>query len=146
MRHAIRPALLTILLLGVVACKEEPGGIEVASLSFEGVKAVSEDQLESVLATRQSARLPWGTKRYFRREQFEADLKRIEAFYADRGYPDARVKSFDVKPSDDQSSVGITVVIDEGEPILVERIVLEGFEPLPDEHEKPLSSQLPLRV
>ena len=50
-----------------------------------------------------SSKLPWGEKRYFNREQFEADLKRIVAFYHDRGYPDARITSFDAKLSTDQS-------------------------------------------
>ena len=40
-----------------------------------------------------------------------ADLKRIVAFYKDRGYPDARVKSFDAKLNDTQTSVDITVNI-----------------------------------
>jgi len=127
-------------------CREEEGGVEVSSISFTGVEAVSEDQLKGLLATAESSWLPWGTKRYFSREQFEADLERIAAFYADRGYPDARVKSFDVALSDDQSSVDITLDIAEGEPIAVERIVIEGFDPLPDEHEASLQTRLPLRV
>ena len=119
--------------------------MKVADLSFTGVEAISEDQLKSILATAESSSLPWGEKRYFSREQFEADLKRIEAFYADRGYPDARVKSFDVSLSEDQSSVDATVNIAEGEPVRVERVVLEGFDPLPDEHEGTLETRLPLK-
>ena len=138
---------LLLAALGASAgCREEGGGVEVSSLSFNGVEAVSENQLKSVLATTASSRIPWGTKRYFSREQFEADLKRIEAFYADRGFPDAKIKSFDVALSDDQSSVDITINIAEGEPVLVERIVLEGFDPLPDEHEATLDTRLPLKV
>ena len=44
-----------------------------------------------------SSRLPWGKKALFDRSKFEADLERIRAFYVDRGFPDARVTSFDVK-------------------------------------------------
>ena len=51
-----------------------------------------------------SGRLPWSQKEYFSREEFDADLKRIVAFYRDRGFPDARVTSFDVRLSDDQKS------------------------------------------
>ena len=143
-----RLSVLFLLLtaLGVVTgCKEEQGGVKVADLSFNGIEAVSADQLKSVLATAESSSLPWGTQRYFSREQFEADLKRIEAFYADRGYPDARIKSFDVALSEDQSSVDVTVNIAEGEPVLVERVVLEGFDALPDEHESTLDTRLPLQ-
>ena len=44
-------------------------------------------RLRAALATRQSDKLPWGKKAFFDRSRFDADLKRIQAFYADRGYP-----------------------------------------------------------
>src|SRR5688572_17748762 len=114
-RRVLLPAtLLCLLCAAAAACKE--GGVKVSSFKFNGTKAVSASQLKSVLATAASSRLPWGTKRYFSREQFEADLKRIVAFYKDRGYPDARVTSFDAKLNDAQTSVSITVNIEEGEP------------------------------
>jgi outer membrane protein insertion porin family/translocation and assembly module TamA len=138
--------LLAFVALFATACKEEQGGVKVADLSFTGVNAVSENQLKSILATAESSKLPWGTKHYFGREQFEADLKRIEAFYADRGYPDARVKSFDARLSEDQTSVKVQINIAEGEPVTVERVVLEGFESLPDESETQLPDQLPLKT
>ena len=83
-------------LLAAAACKEE-GGVKVTSFTFNGTKAVTPAQLKSVLATSASSKNPLGTKHYFSRDQFEADLKRIVAFYQDRGYPDARVTSFDAK-------------------------------------------------
>jgi outer membrane protein assembly complex protein YaeT len=116
-------------LLPSAGCKEE-GGVKVKSFKFEGLNGVEAGQLKSVLATGASSRLPWGEKRYFNREQFEADIKRITAFYHDRGYPDARVTSFDVQLSQDQSSVDITIRISEGEPVRVERIEFEGFDVL----------------
>jgi outer membrane protein assembly complex protein YaeT len=131
-------------LLGAAACKEE-GGVKVSSMKFNGLKAVKPAQLTSVLATGASSKLPWGEKRYFNREQFEADLKRIAAFYHDRGYPDAKIASFDVKLSADQSSVDITLNVSEGEPVLAERIDLTGFESLPADHFRTLTAGLPLK-
>lgn len=130
-------------LIGVPGCKE--GGVKVTSFKFEGLQAVKSSQLKSVLATAASAKLPWGEKRYFSREQFEADIKRIAAFYRDRGFPDARVVSFDVNLSSDQSSVAITVRISEGEPLRVERIELQEFEPLREWRRRTLEARLPLR-
>lgn len=141
------PAVLCLLVsvLAVTACKEE-GGIKVSSFTFQGNEAVTTGQLRQVLATQQSSKLPWGEKHYFSREQFEADLKRIVAFYTDRGFPNARVTSFDVALSEDQESVKITVNIDEGQPITVERIDYEGLESLPDDHRHGLGDALPLKV
>ena len=143
-RHLIRALLLCVVAVAGASCKEE-GGIKVTSFTFKGTKAVTPGQLKSVLATSASSKIPWGQKHYFSRDQFEADLKRIVAFYKDRGYPDARVTSFDVKLNDAQTAVGITINISEGEPIRVERITFSGFEPLPEQHRTALETQLPLK-
>src|SRR5215212_6999405 len=103
-----------------------------ASLSFNGVHAVDPALLRTALATREdakipilNARLPWTKQRnFFDRARFDADLKRIEAFYADRGYPDARVASFDVKLNQKQDAVDVTLTIVEGEPVRVASVEL----------------------
>jgi hypothetical protein len=65
----------------------------------------------NALATRENAKipvvgweLPWGRKNYFDRNRFDTDLKRIAAFYADRGYPDARVTGVEPKLNAKQDS------------------------------------------
>src|SRR5215471_15241497 len=120
-RFLIRMVVLCFIAAAATSCKDE-GGVTVSSFRFTGTRAVTPGQLRSVLATSASSRLPWGQRRYFSRDQFEADLKRIVAFYRDRGFPDARVTSFDVKLNDTQTAVDITVNISEGEAILVERV------------------------
>jgi outer membrane protein assembly complex protein YaeT len=133
---------LCFLLVAAAGCKED-GGVKVSSFKFTGNDAVDSGQLKDVLATQASSKIPWGQKRYFSREQFEADLKRIVAFYTDRGYPNARVTGFDAQLSEDQTSVDIEVNIDEGAPLVAERIVLEGFEPLPERRLAFLRRRLP---
>jgi len=144
-RLALSALLLCVLAAATTACKEE-SGVKVSSFRFTGTKAVTPAQLKAVLATSASSKIPWGQKHYFSRDQFQADLKRIVAFYKDRGYPDARVKSFDAKLNDTQTSVDITVNIEEGEPVRVERVNFSGFDPLPDQHRKALEGGLPLKV
>jgi outer membrane protein insertion porin family len=148
--RSISCGALLLLLVAAAGCKEK-GGVKVSSLKFTGTHAVTPSQLKAVLATAESDKLlgvelPWSTKRYFSREQFEMDLKRIVAFYKDRGYPDARVASFDAKLSADQTSVDVTLNISEGEPVRVERVVLEGVESLPDEHRQGFEDELPLKT
>jgi outer membrane protein assembly complex protein YaeT len=140
------PLLLVCLLAALAACVEgEQSPVRVNSVKFHGVKGVKTGQLRSILATVQSSKLPWGAKHYFTREQFEGDLKRIVAFYKDRGYPDAKVRSFDVKLNDKQDAVDVTINVDEGPPILVEAIELTGFDTLPPAHLKELKARLPLQ-
>jgi outer membrane protein assembly factor BamA len=55
------------------------------------VHAVEESALRKSLETRATSWLPWARRRYFDAETFQQDLKRIETFYAEHGYPRARV-------------------------------------------------------
>jgi outer membrane protein assembly complex protein YaeT len=135
-------ALLGLLVSG---CKEE-GTVVVKSIKFNGVNAVDASRLRNALATRQSAKLPWGRKYYFDRSRFDADLKRVEAFYADRGYPNARVTGFDVQLNDKQDAVEITVTVDEGDPVTVADVELIGFEVIPQDHLQTMRNRLPLKV
>src|SRR5688500_3284660 len=128
-----RPLLLTLVLgvaLVTAGCREE-GEIKVSSLKFEGVESIDTGQLRNALVTKKGSWLPWGRKRYFDRRAFEADLQRIQAFYRDRGFPDARVRAFDARMNDAQDKVDVTLDISEGEPIVVTAIDLRGFDVLP---------------
>ena len=141
MRNKTCPFLFAFFLLFTTACHDEDG-VRITGFHLEGVTSISESRLRSVLATRASSKLPWGTKRYFDRARFEADLQRVEAFYADRGFPDARVKSYDVKFDETRTKVDLTLVIEEGEPILVEEIRFAGFDVLPEGHLGSLEDRL----
>ncbi len=148
--RGVRSTLLLVLLAVTAACKEDQGssavGVAVKELSFSGNRAVTTDQLRQVLSTQASSKIPWGDKQYFTRAEFEADLKRIVAFYKDRGFPTAKVSSFDAQLSDDQKSVRLKVVIDEGEPLRVQQIVMNGLDALPPEHRGDLDKRFPLKV
>jgi outer membrane protein insertion porin family/translocation and assembly module TamA len=135
--------LLVALFLG--ACREQ-GDINIHSLDFQGVKQVDKKALAAALQTKRGSKLPWGHKTYFDRRAFEADLERLQAFYRDRGFPDARVSSFDVKLNDKQDQVDVIVRISEGQPTLVAGIDLTGFDVLSPGELRSLRDSLPLQV
>jgi outer membrane protein assembly complex protein YaeT len=145
MRVALSCLALAAVAMFATACKDE-GTVKVHSLEFNGVKAVAQSRLKAALATHESSKIPWGKKAYFDRSRFDADLKRIQAFYADRGYPDARVTGFDVKLNDKQDQVDLTVTIVEGEPVRVASIEFAGFEIIPADHLAALKKGAPLKV
>ncbi len=145
MRLATSALVLLCLSMAASACKEE-GSIKVHKLKFNGVKAVDEARLKTALATKESSWIPWGRKHYFDRSRFDADLKRVQAFYADRGYPDARVSGFDVKLNDKQDEVDLIVTIAEGEPIKVAAINFTGFDVIPPAHFDRMTKGLPLKI
>jgi outer membrane protein assembly complex protein YaeT len=136
--------LIPVVTLLLVGCREQ-GDIKIHKLEFQGVKQVDKSALANALQTKRGSRLPWGHDTYFDRRAFEADLERIRAFYRDRGFPDARVSSFDVKLNDKQDEVDVIVRISEGEPTLVAGIDLSGFDVLSPGEQRSLRDSLPLQ-
>jgi outer membrane protein assembly complex protein YaeT len=124
----------------------EAGVIKVKTLAFKGVTAVDQSRLKAVLATKESSILPWGKKSVFDRSKLVTDMKRVEAFYADRGYPDAKVTGFDARLNGKQDAVDITVTVSEGEPVKVAAIAFVGFDVIPPAHLADLEKRAPLKV
>jgi outer membrane protein assembly complex protein YaeT len=142
--RAVVLVLAILTAFSIAACREE-GDVQISSLKFNGVEQVDKGALANALQTKAGSWIPWGRKRFFDRRAFEADLKRIEAFYLDRGFPDARVRSFDVKLNDAQDKVDVTLEISEGEPIRVAALDVVGFDVLPERELKTLRETLPLQ-
>jgi outer membrane protein insertion porin family len=144
-RVSHRPTyLIPLVALLLAGCREE-GDIQIHTLDFQGVKQVNKSALANALQTKRGSRIPWGHKTYFDRRAFEADLERVQAFYRDRGFPDARVNSFDVKLNDKQDEVDVIVRISEGQPTLVADIDLTGFDVLSSGEQRSLRDSLPLQ-
>ena len=102
--------------------------LEVVALDIEGARAVSESDLQALLKTRKTSRLPWRERAYFDPAVFEADLRRIETFYAERGYPHARAEGvIDQRPNETR----LRIVLHEGEPVRAVQVVFSGFNVLP---------------
>src|SRR5262249_52961715 len=126
-------AMLLSAAAAAAGCKEE-GTIKIHSLQFTGVKSVKESALRDALATRSRSKLPWGTRRYFDRSQFDADLARLQAFYTDRGFPNARVTGFDARLNDKQDAIDLRVDVEEGQPVVLSSVNLTGFDAVPPDH------------
>lgn len=148
-----RSAARLLLALALIAsgCKQD--GVTVHSIQFNGVNSVDVGRLKGALATRENTKLPlfgweppWARKNPFDRGRFDADLKRIEAFYADRGFPDARVTGFDVDLNDKQDAVDVVLTIDEGAPVRVAAVEFKGFDVIPPDHTNALQRQTLLIV
>ncbi len=144
-RRLFACAALLSLAAAATACKET-GTILVHSIKFNGVKAVDAGALEGALATKASSKLPWGKKRFFDRSQFDNDLRRIGAFYSDRGYPHARISRFDVTLNAKQNAVDVTLTIDEGDPVVVASINYTGFDDIPPAHFDSVKKNAPIAV
>lgn len=127
--NAQRIALLVLVAGGGCAHQVGPTGRWVNSLTIQGNRAFSDRDLRSVLATEKTGWWPLAGHKPFDPAALDLDLKRVPAYYADRGWFDARVKDHTVRERDD-GGVDITIVVEEGEPSRIRSVVIEGF---PDE-------------
>jgi outer membrane protein assembly complex protein YaeT len=144
-RAALCALVSAVSVLCVSGCKET-GTVQVSSLTFTGNHGVAEATLKGVIATQQNGFLPFSRKHYFDRPEFDRDVKRIEAYYADHGYPNAKVSGLDVQLNGAKDKVAIKVTITEGAPVIVESVTLEGLDVIPAPRLERLKAQLPFVV
>ncbi|HET9553560.1 MAG TPA: POTRA domain-containing protein, partial [Anaeromyxobacteraceae bacterium] len=133
--------------LGTPGCLHARGTREepvVVDLRLEGVHAVKEDALKEKLATQASGRWAWDEPQKLDPDALSADTRRIEAYYRERGYYDARVVSVEQHPDGgDAGRVKVLVKVDEGRPVRVSKLVVNGLEGAPEAQAK--LGRLPLR-
>lgn len=139
MNHGVRLEIgvgLLILLL-TCACTSVPKGRSaVDSVKFSGNASIDSDDLREKLATAESPRFlglfPGIVYDYnvFDRFVLDRDLQRVERFYRERGYYQARARAGRVFfVSSDK--VKVEILIDEGRPARVSRVDLHGLDDLP---------------
>ena len=108
-----------------------PGRVRVSRVAFTGVSPSILSELRTTLSMRASSRWPWGRKVYFSRARLADDLRRIEAYYDEHGFPDARVDTYDVDmPSPTEAAITFHVV--EGTPVHIASVQTFGLEVLPE--------------
>jgi outer membrane protein assembly complex protein YaeT len=142
---AIAVAAVVCLLVGVQPAAAQAQRVKVSSLKFEGNTTFPTKFLRTVVQTRQKGLFPWSRWVAFDQRRLDADLSRLRAFYTDQGFPDVQVRLGEVKVSDDGKSMSIHIVIDEGAPLLVGEIRVEGLDGLPEDITRP-AADLALRT
>jgi outer membrane protein assembly complex protein YaeT len=119
-------------------------------VSFQGNRAIADETLRISIATSQSSwfvrtsLVSWmglGEKRYLNDTELRRDVLRIVALYRQAGFIDAAVDTL-VRRTD--VDVHIRFLIDEGEPVRVDSIIVRGHEQMMPTYE--LVDALPLHV
>jgi outer membrane protein assembly complex protein YaeT len=137
---AIRVRLLTVLAWAWVVAIAVPAAAEaqqterdirVSSITFEGNQTFPAGTLKTAIQTRQASKWPWSRFQAFDQRRLDADVSRLRAFYNDRGFPGVRVRLGEVTVSPDGKSVSLRFVIEEGPPVIIRTLVVEGLEGLP---------------
>ncbi len=155
-------ALVAAVVLCAKASAQEPTAPsdsahpEVVSVTFPGAASVPHSVLRQAIATHQTScktRLAAPLcmiggidaveeRHYLERSEVPKDAERIAIVYEAWGFPEARVDADVVRKGPDAAAVRFHV--DEGEPILVDTVVVEGRDSLSPALELP--RRLPLRA
>lgn len=113
-----------------------PGRYAIHEVAIEGTSKVESAEIEDKIATAQSPRF-LGLFRgvvldyeLFDPYILERDLLRIERLYRARGFYEAHARAGRVEKID-ESHVRVTVVVDEGPPVAVREIKVQGIATLP---------------
>jgi outer membrane protein insertion porin family/translocation and assembly module TamA len=138
-RLRIRPgyALAAAGCAASLGCSSIPEGRSaVDEVGFEGVHALSEGELNDKLATTASPKFLGLFQGFVVDYQIfdpfvlQTDLQRVERFYRARGYYEAHARAGRVV-YDRNDHVRVTIVVDEGALVQIDRVLLEGIDGLP---------------
>lgn len=155
MRQGGGPLLFALILaLGwVVPVSAQTSRPELAHIRFEGNEVFGDDALSGAIVNRETecsnlflSPLCWFgieaaiDRRYLDPDELSRDALRLQAYYWLRGYRDARVE---VEQTESDEGVALTFRVDEGEPVLVEELRIDGAE---DVEAEGLLEDLPLAV
>lgn len=95
----------------------EHAKVEVRRVAFRGNSAIDDDELKSVMATRESSLLSFLTSQgTFKEEAFQRDLLVLQSLYYNKGYINVRIGRPAVSLSPDKRFIFVTIPIEEGEP------------------------------
>lgn len=96
----------------------------VKALRFEGVAAVSEEELRDAILTAAPGWKFWRPDPPFDEETLREDLERIVSFYRERGYYGA-LAEYELAWDDERSAVRVAILVREGEPVRLAELSIE---------------------
>ncbi len=145
----IVPLLLLALASACATAKPRPDALEVDDLKIQGTDKVDEGDIKAKILTTET---PWWEPfwpfdkgpSYFDPNAWQADLRRIERFYQAEGYYQAQVTANEVKP-EGQEAVALEATVSEGEPTRIASVNISGLEGLPEDHQRRVKTELPLK-
>ena len=101
--------------------------IKIKRIRFEGNKAISSGKIKGAIETKEWWLFSFITSSgYYKKERMESDIERIKELYFDNGYIKIAVGEPQIKLSEKDKQMEITILISEGEQYGVSSIELSG--------------------
>jgi len=141
-------ALFALLLL-VAACATPYQPFEgkpvLAAIRFEGNHSISGGELLNHIATAPTSGFFSKTARYYDADLFALDLKRIERWYNQQGFYQAKVEGVD-ELRDDKGRVTLVVHINEGKRARITKMDYVGLDDIPPGEMEDIDAALPIHA
>lgn len=148
--------LLAYLLLACTACTSKEVRVpeatpavplpEVMQITLHGNTQLSSRELRQVMITKQRPLLPpWRRGEPYNPPTLQADLQRVKKFYFDRGFLDTVVRLENVQEGEEEHTVRLELLIEEGAPTLVAEVHLTDTVPPELPPAQQLLAALPLQ-
>ncbi|MDH5672584.1 MAG: BamA/TamA family outer membrane protein [Myxococcales bacterium] len=154
--------------MSACASRVPEGSYGVAALEFQGTQKVEASAIAACLATHAREHVgenppecgvppfdeappgvelwvwPWTEWPIFNATAFERDVERVERFYRARGHYDARVTHVSVQRLPEEREVHLSMTVEEGDPVLIVRLDIEGIAELDTATQRALLEALQL--
>ena len=119
--------------------------VRISKIKIKGAKVLTKQDIEQSIGTGFPSIKFWVKKPEFNEEVLKDDMIRIKRLYANQGYYDAQA-SYELKFNKDNTRVGITINIKEGEPVILTELSLEYEGDLSEDTKKEIEKAAPLKV
>ncbi|MCH6560363.1 hypothetical protein IH799_08435, partial [candidate division KSB1 bacterium] len=120
--------------------------IRVKDLQFKGNKKMSSGKLKKAIQTQANPWyrlfLFWMDSKIFNEQKFLNDLLRVEKFYEQEGFLEARVTDYQINYNEKREEVNLVIFVDEGEQTKVNSVLFV----YPKEPEEDFSSEKMLKT
>jgi translocation and assembly module TamA len=138
-------AFSVLLLLAACATPYQPleGRPVLAGIRFEGNHSFSGGELLNHIATAPTSGFFSKTARYYDADLFAIDIKRIERWYNEKGFYEAKVENVE-ELRDDKGRVTLLVKINEGRRAVVRKMEFTGAEALSHDELSDIDDALPI--
>ncbi len=144
---AVPSSLLLLLLAPLLGCAhDEHADLPIVrKLQIDGAKEVNAEEIKKKILTSQQSWIPFQRKQHFDKNVWRTDLDRIERYYREQGYYQAKVVENQITP-DGKDGVGLTVKVEEGRATGISKLEIKGLDGLPEAHRKQLLKDIPLKA
>jgi outer membrane protein assembly factor BamA len=135
--------IMSVASLAGCASQQKKDAPVVRDVNISGNDEISSRRIKKKILTTETRWWPFASKQYFDPVTWQADLERIQRFYAANGFYQAEVVKDEVRP-DPPDGVALEVSVSEGKPTRVGKVEVEGLAALPPADRGKVLENLPL--